>query len=254
MAHYDDEMGVFSLIEHHKSRGQRVAIIYLTSSDAAGGKNHCRKTVTRKALYSIGLDRHDLLYFVGEELKIPDLQLHHFMNPAFKKSLNIIEKIEKIDSIYTHAYEGGHPDHDASHVVTLAVAKELNLIKKCFQFPLYSGKNLPLSFFRFFLPLKENGTTILNVKKKRNFYIHLEIFLSFFWVQPKTISGLFLPFLVHTIFDQYQVLQGVNFKRIFERPHRGSLLYERRTKTSFKCFYKNVIKFFPHSLRPQPKT
>ena len=82
------------------------------------------------------------IYYIGKENKIKDLKLHLYMNVVFKNLLLLCKRSISVDKIYVHNWEGGHPDHNTSHVLGIYLAKELNILDELYQFPLYSGRNL----------------------------------------------------------------------------------------------------------------
>jgi N-acetylglucosamine malate deacetylase 2 len=86
------------------------------------------------------LTRPDASYFV-------DQQLFHDLRPALN-SLCKIARAFSPDALLSHAYEGGHIDHDACSFIASHAAAALSL--KHFEFPLYSvdanGKSIYQQF------------------------------------------------------------------------------------------------------------
>jgi hypothetical protein len=61
--------------------------------------------------------------------------------------------------------------------------------------------------------------------------------------QVKTWIGLFPFFLFHYFFFGTQALQKVSLERLNNRPHAGSLYYERRKFSSWEmvCYHLNLF-------------
>ena len=68
------------------------------------------------------------------------------------------------DEVYLPAWEGGHQDHDAGHLLGLSLAAPGLRLR---QFPLYQGAGLPGPFFRVMAPLPGNGPS--NLEAARHF-------------------------------------------------------------------------------------
>ena len=247
--HYDDELGIFNQIVFHKQKGQMIVIIYLTSSDKLGQANSHREELSIKVLRELGLDESDKIYFLGRNLQVPDLKLADYIEPVYEECLNIVRSYKNVCRIYTTTYEGGHPDHDASHLITTAISKKLNLLKKAFQFPMYSGERLWLSFFRLFAPLSANGFVHSEEIEKSNRILFIKLFLSYFSQQPKTILGLCVPFIYHILFIKKQYFQKISVARVNTPPHGGLLLYERRGMGTYSDYYMKVSPFILKNLK-----
>lgn len=247
LAHYDDEFGIYNQIEYHASKGDEIKIIYLTSSHLDNERDVTRENESIKALKKIGVVNKKDIYFLGRELEVPDLKLHLHLQPVFERLLRLLNSFKNIKRIYTLSYEGGHPDHDSAHVISVIIGNELNILNNTFQFPLYSGKNLVGSFFRLFSPLKENGEVLYKKIKFFNRFLYIRLFLSYL-SQPKTIIGLFPFYLLHILFIGKQVLQKVTVSRIYEKPHEGNLLYQRRGMADHNCVRKELDKLISKNL------
>lgn len=225
-AHQDDEFGIFFEIHELVSRGEKIIIMYLTSGDASGNSNSIRDNESICVLKQLGIDSENI-HFVGRELNIPDGSLIQHINAAYRAVSNVIDKEGVPNQCYFLAWEGGHQDHDAVHLIGVMLAQQFNIIDKCFQFPLYTGDKLPWIFFKLFSPLQKNGE--LNLKKipwKLRFKFISYCF--YYRSQKKAWLGLFPFFVLHYLFFGTQILQTISLGRIFEPPHAGKLLYERR--------------------------
>jgi hypothetical protein len=235
LAHYDDEFGVFHQIKHHLKNNDRAVIIYLTSSHLLGETDFTREDESLRSLNSIGLTNKDDVFFIGREVCIPDLKLHENLRSAYQSSYKIIQELDNVKYIYTLSFEGGHPDHDATYLISVALSKKLNLLNNSYQFTLYSGKKLYASFFRLFSPIKENGEVLSSPVSIREGFEYFKLFLNY-RSQPKTLLGLAPFFFFHILFVKKQYLQKISLHRIYQRPHEGKLLYERRGMCDYNEF------------------
>ena len=243
LAHYDDEMGVFQSISEHVARGDRVILLYLTSSNLDGSPATERLATSVRVLKKLGVYDNEDIISIGSDLSVPDLKLHHHFERVCERMQAVFENISHIDYVYALAYEGGHPDHDSTYLLASFLTQKLRLGAEIFQFPMYSGRNTRGPFFSLFKPLPENGSVTLVPIQFKDRFTYLMLFTSYFIVQPKTIVGLFVPFFINFLFVGSQILQHTRYKRIRERPHRTSLLYERRKMAEYEEFRRYADEF-----------
>jgi hypothetical protein len=218
-----------------------IHIVYVTSSDLNGISNKTREKESLKVLRKLGVKKNQIS-FVGKELFIPDLRLKDHFIKAFIRCKKLLQKLGNVGTIYSLAYEGGHPDHDALNFL----CSKLILFSKTkiigWQFPLYSGPGLFGSLFYLFRPLKKNG----NVKKKKIDWKNIKIFLKLIFIyksQFKTFFGLYPFYFIHMVFKRNSVIQKINPYKTYNRPHKGKLLYERRGMDEFKKLKLKMNKF-----------
>jgi len=233
-AHQDDESGVFCELHRLVSRGDNVIIVYLTSGNSSGGPSSIRDCESILVLTKLGIQKKNI-YFLGAELGIPDGSLSKHMTSAFQAMMVLLNKTTLPESVYFLAWEGGHQDHDAVHIIGLAIGRQLDILEQCFQFPLYTGFRLTSILFSVFSPIPENGKAQLSYIPWKLRFKFIGYCLSY-PSQKKTWLGLFLFFLFHYIFKGTQILQPVSHTRITQKPHSGSLLYERRGVYTYREF------------------
>lgn len=240
-AHQDDESSCFFEIHRLVSRGDKVVVAYLTSGTSNGVSFSARNAESLVVLKKLGV-ADDNIYFLGTNSKIPDGHLCSNLQIAYRSISDLIAKIGVPNNLYFHAWEGGHQDHDAVHLIGIALGKHLGILERSYQFPFYTGVNLPSFFFRIFLCLPENGTpeiTVIPWRLRIRF-----IKLCFYYPsQLKTWIGLLPFFLGHYVFFGTQILQRVSITRIFHPPHSGKLLYERRGFYSRQRFEQETRDF-----------
>lgn len=238
-AHQDDEFGVFQCIKQAVQEGEHVYCAYLTD----GGPHRVQRN--RESLYVLAqLGVHaSHVFFAGETLGIKDgfLEQHLLIAAAWVK--NWFSKYTSITSIYIAAWEGGHPDHDALHALTLYVANQVNLLQYVWQFPLYNNHACRGHFFKVLSPLLKNGIPRQRLIPWRNRLHFLRLCLCY-PSQAKTWLGL-LPFVMHRyLFHGTELTQPVSLKRLLTPPHEGTLYYEKRGFSSWKSLNKRVQELF----------
>lgn len=240
LAHYDDEFGVFEDIKIHIDKKIPFHIVYLTNSSLDKSNNKIRQTESLLVLKRLGVHTCQIS-FIGKELLISDCKLKNHLISAYKRCKSLIKKLKNVEKIYTHAYEGGHPDHDALNFICSKIILTSKTKIDGFQFPLYCGPGLIGPFFFLFKPLKRNG----KVKKKKIKVINIMLYLRLIFTyksQFKTFLGLYPFYFIHLIFKKSYLLQKIN-KKTYSKPHKGKLLYERRNMDNFKNFKLRIDQF-----------
>ncbi|WP_020651814.1 PIG-L deacetylase family protein [Massilia niastensis] len=225
-AHQDDEFGVFERIAACRRQGLRVACAYLTDGQTAGASAAVRNAESIAVLGKLGVARDDI-FFAGAELGIGDGRLPLHLAAAAAWIARWTGRFGNIEALHVTAWEGGHHDHDALHAVAVAVAERHGLLARTWQYSLYQAANLPGPLFRVLAPLPQNGpasATAIPWRRRLRYLRHCLSYPS----QRNTWIGLFPFVLLHYLLRGVQTLQPVAPARIDERPHPGSLYYEKR--------------------------
>ncbi len=201
-AHQDDEVAIATRIAREVAAGERVVCVFLTD----GGAPAVRDAESRRVLQSLGVND---VRFVG----LPDGRLVEHLEEAYCALAG-----EDFDQVITLAWEGGHQDHDAAHLVALALAIARGV--RCLEFPLYHGKGMPRPFYRVMVPLRRGQVTKLSMR---------EVWRSAMlcWRYPsqrRSWIGLFPQMLLR----RNEVVCEASAERVLRPPHEGRLLYERR--------------------------
>lgn len=229
LAHQDDEFAAQAWIQEALAEGLRLKCCFFTRGiDARINERRNQESVT--VLQKLGVQQEDIC-FVGEELDIPDGRLHeqlksvaHWLRHRFIS--------DDPQRLAIPAWEGGHPDHDALHAVTVCIADEFHLIDRIEQFPLYNAWKCDRPWFRVMSPLPLNGAIRKTTIRWQDRWRYLLNCLSY---PSQTVSwlGLF-PFVAwHLMVRGCEQYQGVSIARLDERPHAGALYYEHR---GFACW------------------
>lgn len=223
--HQDDEFGVFYQIEQERRVGRRVMCIYVTDGSTTADPLR-RNAESRAVLQRLGVAKDDIM-FIGQELGIADGLLHTRVEALARWLDAFVASLPGIESCYVPAWEGGHPDHDLLHAITLhlpVMQSRLDIVR---QFSLYQGEGYGGPLFRVLSPLHGNGA----VERQPVGWLDRLRYLRFCLAYPsqwRSWVGLF-PFVCwHYLFDGAQQLQRVDGKRLTTKPHTGSLYYERR--------------------------
>lgn len=225
-AHQDDEFGVLHQIEMELKSGASVYCAYVTSGVSSGADARRRNVESRNVLESLGVDPTQIL-FQGEKLNIPDGQV--LMNVGtLGKWLNVwTQQHQPLRTIYVPAWEGGHPDHDVLHAVTIQTMQSGSSKVKIWQYPLYNGDGLGWGLFKVLTPLPLNGDVFLQRIPWPARWRHLMLCLSYV-SQTKSWIGLYPFVLWHYLTRGCQSLQPISHTRLLEPPHSGQLYYEFR--------------------------
>lgn len=233
-AHPDDEFAVTALIKDHCLAGDRVECVYLTNGAFAGQPSAPRLRETLRALARLRVPA-EHTHFVGEAKGFSDGALCESLEPALQALLELSAASGCPDQLYCPAWEGGHQDHDALHLLALAFASRCVPSPRLRQYSLYTGDGLIGPWFRLLTPLAANGPAEERIASLADRIEQLRTGMSY-PSQWRTWLGLF-PFLVwHVLTDGRFRVQAVNPRRVLEAPHSGAPLYERRGFMNYTAF------------------
>jgi LmbE family N-acetylglucosaminyl deacetylase len=244
-AHQDDEFGVLATIERLVRSGAKVHCVYFTDGAYGNQSTERRNMESLRVLASLGIAPSNV-YFIGQRLRIPDGSLYAYLMPAFKGLREWIERIGPVDEMYLPAWEGGHQDHDAAHLIGVITSTAFGLLNSTFQFSLYNGHRLIGPIFRVMSPLPDNGPSRSEHIPWRRRLAYSLLCLSY-PSQWKTWLGLFPFVLCSYLKHGFQREQPVSLHRLFESPHPGRLLYERRNFLTSKEFNDAKTRFINES-------
>lgn len=232
LAHPDDEFGVFPWIEHALAEGDALHCAWMTDGGWGGQDILRRQAESERVLSRMGV-KGTSMHFLGGQHGFADGDLWNQLEPAMQ-TLRARYSGLSLSRVVFPAWEGGHPDHDASHLLGLALARELGA--EALQYTLYQGEGLPGPLFKVLSPLPANGPSIPLVvsAKQRLRYIFACLQFRSQW---KSFAGLLPFYALKLCFTRHPfVLQPVQAPRTAERPHPGPLLYERRGGPDWDLF------------------
>lgn len=224
LAHPDDEFAVFPWIRGAIQHGYEVHAIWLTDGGWGGQDKVRRRLESISVLSLLGLP-HGNMHFFGEQWSVPDGRLHLSLDKVIPHFLEQFEGLGSSGSLLLPAWEGGHQDHDATHLAGIHLAR--NCGSEPSQYSLYNGEGLPGPCFKVLSPLAQNGPIerIATTLFERFGYAKLCMRYKSQW---KSFIGLLPAYLWRMCRSDAFAIQAVDPLRTAHRPHAGSLLYERR--------------------------
>jgi LmbE family N-acetylglucosaminyl deacetylase len=247
-AHQDDEFGVFSAIEDELKSGRRVVCVYTTDGGYGDANPLLRNDESLSVLGRLGVPSADV-YFLGEQVGIRDTQLYLSLMAGWQALNKLVAELGDIQALYTPAWEGGHPDHDATYAIAVLLQQRLRLVESAWQFSLYNGSGLAGPLFRTLAPLPQNGTVYSRPIDWPGRFRFLRLCLAY-RSQKKTWLGLFPFVFLKYIFVGQQQLQHLHREMPSLRPHAGALYYERRKFLTWEVFFEHLLLFSQQVLPP----
>lgn len=241
-AHPDDEFAVLPLLAALAARGQRIMLCWLTDGGFNGVRPDVRRAESIRVLAEWKVDS-GCCRFIGVECRIPDGELH----------LNISRTLEALNQCLAvcsgpikcliPAWEGGHQDHDVTHVLGRYIRRSRANVT-LIQYPLYHGEGLVGPFFKVLSPLSEMSIAF-SLKLSFRESVALLRACAKYRSQWMTFLGL-APAIAWKLFVKRK---PINFCHVSQlntcaRPHKGRLLYERRTSLSWAEIRESVIDYW----------
>jgi LmbE family N-acetylglucosaminyl deacetylase len=131
-AHPDDDAFIAGTMKSLIRAGAEVHGVWLTSGDYFGkGELREKELAHATSLLSLPSSQVHLLRF-------PDLGLMRMLDEAADRVAALIDKL-KPDTIFSTAYEGGHPDHDSANFLAYEGCFRAGRHADLFEFPLYNA-------------------------------------------------------------------------------------------------------------------
>jgi len=241
LPHCDDEFYFVPIIRQEISEGANVIVIFTTYGSSYGVNHEIRLGESINALTKIGVCQSSI-YNLGLELKVFDGSSHVFLNELLQGSKRLVAQW-RIKKFYCFAWEGGHPDHDASHLITVALEKIVGSERGVIEVSGYNSYKTKGPFFRVMtlIPSKNNKIQYLRIPLSDSLS-HMCISLHY-KSQWKTFLGLFVQnFFTLVILRQFPY-RKVGARLYSNPPHEGRLFYERRFGITFQEFYSSTKNF-----------
>jgi LmbE family N-acetylglucosaminyl deacetylase len=242
LAHPDDEIAFAPLLSRLVQERKAVRLIYLTDGAARGASPAIRRQETLAALRHIGI-RSESASFPGSERGIPDGRLVRHLAAALEALEQWAEDWQSIAEIYSLAWEGGHPDHDASLVVAAAFANRHGAEGRVWQVPFYRASELaPPPFFALGSPLPENGEVVRVQLTSRERRLPAAL-IRFYRSQWRSFVGLGSAIAWQGLMQSTLPMQRLDPARLRERPARKLLLYGKGGLVSADEFLAEAAAF-----------
>lgn len=251
LGHQDDEIAFAPLISRIKSKGQHVRIVYLTNGGVGRATPDVRSTESTRALASLGVTSAEITY-LGNELSVPDGLLFRRFSEVYDALEGECSAIASLGEIYALGWEGGNLDHDAAHVLAMALAIARDRVHRAWQVAFYRAAGLGPPFYSLFAPLPANGPVSPLTLTRRESRLRLRL-IRYFPSQWRSFVGLGPVILWHALASPVLKLQPMTLRRLRERPTAGRLLYEQRSAVGFAEFSGCVTAFLrERGLTPGP--
>jgi LmbE family N-acetylglucosaminyl deacetylase len=233
-AHQDDEYGAVPWIDRELEDGARVSCVYLTDGGSRTDPR-IRDAESIAVLKRVGVAESDI-HFLGGNSRIPDLQLASNIALGLSRFDEWRQTALPVTSLYTLAWEGGHPDHDAAHLIGLITALRLGIA--CWNFSLYHGRNCPRPFFRSLSLLDARNAKSLRYSLPQGW--RWAMLCWSYRSQRSTWLGLFPGAFFRRVVMRRESVTRAMPDRALTRPHPGRLLYEWLFGLSYEEFSSRV--------------
>jgi LmbE family N-acetylglucosaminyl deacetylase len=229
LAHFDDEYCAWPLIREAARAGQAQAFLYLADyRDAALGARRLRET--HAFLAGCGLPAQTVRP-IGLGTGAYDQSLHQRVADLHAAARRTIAPLGTVEHLVVPAWEGGHMDHDTCAWIAARLGAELGVPVR--QFSLYNGPGLPGPLLRAGAPLAQNGPcTPIRLPPKA--WLWWLAAVRAFPSQLYAWSGIW-PAMVLGLARRGFGWQSLAPGRVLERPHPGSLFYERMFGVSYQA-------------------
>ncbi|EYD78403.1 GlcNAc-PI de-N-acetylase family [Rubellimicrobium mesophilum DSM 19309] len=231
LAHQDDEIAFAPLLARLKADGQPVRVVYLTDGGAGRASPELRCTESRRALASLGILPSEVV-FLGAAMAVPDGALFRRLPQVYAALESVCRGSDAPGEIYTLGWEGGHVDHDAAHVIAMALAVARDRVHQAWQVPFYRAIDRGPPWFTLFAPLTANGPVARLSLTRRESWLRAAL-VRFFPSQWRSLTALGPLVLWRALTDPTLKLQPMVPGRLWERPTPGRLLYEKLYAVSF---------------------
>ncbi|HEX7829224.1 MAG TPA: PIG-L family deacetylase [Thermoanaerobaculia bacterium] len=238
-AHQDDEIAAAARIAYLLRIGAEVTVVFLTDGQGRGVESSVRDEESRRVFVKLGVDL-SRVHFLGSMHHIPDGALVEHLDRA----LSLVEAYvtEDVDEVWCLSWEGGHHDHDASHLVALAFAQRRGLLDRVYELPLYQGYKLRGPLFQTLKPLNVGGPwtgRFITVGEG----LRVAMLCRFYKSQRRTWLGLLPTALIRLLLGQREWSRRADVARVRQRPHEGILFYERRFGVAWEEFERHARVF-----------
>lgn len=141
LAHPDDDLFVRPLIVRSLGAGGVIVAFVAAETERTRGR---RRREAVAALAALGLDALHVV-FPGEDADARDGRVIARLDAVYASLAAALgDRLGRIGSIVTHAWEGGHPDHDAAHLIALKLARRLGVAEESFGCAFYRAAEAPL--------------------------------------------------------------------------------------------------------------
>lgn len=226
LAHFDDEYCGLPLIEEARAAGRDQLFLYVVDYPSEAVRTH-RHAESRRFLAWLGLDPSRAVH-IGQQSGAQDGGLHRALPSAYAALESALKGVEA-ERFVCPAWEGGHMDHDMCALLASEAARARGAPVEMIS--LYNGQGLPAPLFHGGRPLAGNGP-VRRFKLGAGGLLRWMLAVRFFILQRAWL-GLW-PTMFWTYWTRGFGVQRLDPARVRERPHAGTLLYERMFKVPYE--------------------
>lgn len=238
-------MAAASRILFERERGTVVHCAFLTDGRLSASPP-VRDGESLRALTELGVDAAHIA-FIGSDLPIADGTLIDHLTIALQELERRMRDVP-LAGVYCLAWEGGHHDHDASHLVAVALAARRGLLDRCIELPLYRGARIrPL--FRVLAPRAAKATWQRRSLRWRDAFRAVWP-VRHYRSQLRSWTGLLPELALKVLLFRREVSRTVDLDRLATRPDVHPMLYEWRFGCSWERFRAAAAPFLADAVRP----
>jgi len=232
LAHPDDEFSIFERIRRIQLENSRCLLVFCTKTKDISER---RKIESLRVLSFFGISDQECI-FLSDFINIEDGKAFEFADKLYKIITKIFNQLPNLNSIYIPAYEGGHQDHDLLHGLVCLAAQNCQPRAEIWQSFLYNSWRSSFIFFKVCNIIYKESNQINLLRIPFLYRLTYLVLCLRYQSQWRTWVGL-LPFLgIHYLFNgneaHMKIKEGAP-EHLWQRPHSGKLLYERRNLCSF---------------------
>lgn len=235
LAHHDDEYFSSLLMGMELRSGNHPVVIYLTHGSVYGVASEIRMSESLRVLIRMGVNPANI-YQLGHAVNIFDQELPEQIEEAYEHLCRYRSQFMPIGRVYVMAWEGGHPDHDACHLIGVALAHAMGLQNQLYEFPAYHAVESQLMASGVMQFRDGNRNTLTTDSTRKDAFRAFCLSLGY-PSQWSTFLALLPGSAVQLLLRGQQIYRPVPAGRNYAvPPHEGTLFYEKRFHFSFERF------------------
>ena len=244
-SHNDDEFFVLPRLEREVAEGNEVLCVYTTDGAAYDECPTRRLKESYAVLSPRGVPTENIIP-LGTQRGIRDGTSFRSLAGLWQQ-LRLVTQGKRFSRIYTPAWEGGHADHDAAHLLAVALARCHG--SEVYEFSLYHslGAVGPIISAMSLIPL--SGTIVHEPVTLRGALSWLLAFRHY-RTQRRAFLGLLPLSLPQILLRRALPLRRVENRNYRCRPHSGPMFYETRFKVPYDEFYSATRAFIEMHIDP----
>jgi LmbE family N-acetylglucosaminyl deacetylase len=236
LAHHDDEFFLAPLIQDECHAGADLAVVFLTHGSAFGGDAQARIAESNRVLSTLGVPP-GCVFQLGAELGVFDGGL---MDKAGLARAALAQRFQAAGfrRAYLMAWEGGHPDHDAAHMIGASWARQG--AAELLEFPLYNACGFAPGRFVSMRLTPRAGRVHSRPLSQAEASAWRD--LSACYPSQAEVFTSLMPGIEYALFtrrscEYRDLLPSLDYA---QRPHAGPLFYEQRFGLSFESFREKL--------------